>query len=127
MGKWSEQERRSVYRVAPGHADPVAVTILRPLHREPGTLVDLSSQGVAAHFDLEEPPTVVRGDESRVQLSFAHPDRELDVDVLTRYCRETREGWRCGFSFVDPRQFFHRVDPSLWRLFNRRHAFRVRP
>lgn len=127
MCAFARDDRRSNYRVGPEEQRRIEIALIDPPSDCVGELLDVSIDGLSLRFPAEGDPGLQENQRVRADLALTWLEEVITVDLLARY-RVPMEGFfRYGFRFADARAFFDRLDPSLWRYFNRRSAFRVSP
>ena len=120
-------ERRSSYRVAPDEGHSIEVELTEPAGAPKGSLVDVTAYGASVDFAAEAGAAIPLGRRLGALFRMTWLAETLQVDVVPVDCRPAGDALRYGFRFADPQGFFRSLDPSLWRVFNRRCVFRVEP
>jgi c-di-GMP-binding flagellar brake protein YcgR len=67
------------------------------------------------------------GQEVELTLTFARPKKALLLSARVARRIDEGESRRYGFQFTDRQQLEQQLRPTLYRLFNRRASYRVRP
>lgn len=122
------QERRHLYRMTLGNEDRVEVSILTDSGDTlVGEVVDISAQGAALHVSRSRAPVLSLGE----SVSFPFTPRSQDDPVALKATVRSRnlmgKHWRYGFEFQLKSTVAMRFAEEFYGLFNRRHAFRVKP
>ena len=127
-------ERRSQYRVQSEELVDLRATIRTPDGTYPlGKPVDLSMDGVGTQllismrFASAGCPTLVVGEEVTLCLGLSAAESPLELSARVMHRTDKGESRRYGFQFTDPKQLERQLSPALHRLFNGRHAFRIKP
>lgn len=120
-------ERRKVYRNDPQQA-AIVVTI-RPVDGEAisSTLRDVSGDGLAVYAPQESGLGLYVGEEVKLELWGGIVERPITIGARLRHRLMEEDACRYGFQFVDRDSLVHVLTGKLWKLFNRRRAFRVQP
>ena len=124
--KRASERQRAAYRVRLERAKVRALLILGdvPIQVE---LLDISSGGFAVSAGLElwdgfEAQLAVGAD---VTVRFDADGRSLFARATVRSVVDEEVTRRMGFQFCEPERLWKQLDDRLWRLFNRREAFRA--
>jgi len=127
MSKDGRQEERYTTELQAQGAETVEVKVVQPPHEATGELVEMQMARARVRFTVGNDPDLEPG--SRVQMAFTMVGLGESIHA-TLVVQDRSEGDDYCFyrlDFVSPDAFFRRVDPSIWRYFNRRRAFRVVP
>ena len=119
-------ERRSRYRLAPEREAALKAVLKSGLKEVPATEVsDLNSQGAGVNFRLADKPLPEVG--GNVVLSFFSSawKRPVLVKATVASRSETRSYCRYGLRFLEEVRAESEEDADLFRLFNRRGAYRA--
>lgn len=120
----NDEQEREAYRVRLERGPLRAFLVLDDVP-QPAELIDLSSGGCALRLPREARTGPAEGDP--LTLRFDIHDRSLFGRAVVRYVEEDGIHWRIGAQFVERERLWQQLDEDLWRFFNRRQAFRVRP
>lgn len=121
-------EQRQVNRTEVDETTQLSIT----LHVEgsedcQGELGNLSMEGAAARFPVEDCPQLSAGDS--VELSFTSPDvdQAIRTAAVVKHLRTVDTWTKVGFNYVDKKHLRDQLDRKLLSVFNRRKMLRVRP
>jgi hypothetical protein len=121
-------KRRDLYQITLGENNQVEVAVWTDSGDSlVGKVVDVSAQGVALRVPRNTTPVLSLGES--VAFPFT-PRTRTDPVALTATVRSrNRMGkhWHYGFEFRRNNTLNVRVAEEFYALFNRRHAFRVKP
>ena len=118
-------DRRQFYRVTPDNKDKLELR-LKTASDEVGRggVIDVSIQGVGARFPADDAPVLAVEDE--VMLCFDSPDLEKTIEVKATVAAhwEMDTHRHYGFEFGEKNKLERTLPEQVYRLFNRRAAFR---
>jgi c-di-GMP-binding flagellar brake protein YcgR len=126
-------EQRKQYRVEMDPSTDLHVDIVLPDGTPvPGAPVDLSADGAGIRFlslRFAGPPCPAHGIGDEVQLRFTSKLLKQPLLVKARVAHRVEEDGcrRYGFQFTNRSELERQLAPELFRLFNRRSAYRVTP
>ena len=118
-------ERRHVYRVAPGDEDGLQVT----LHTEAGEvsgdeIVDVTIEGAGARFESGGTPALVVGDAATLRFNSPALNEPVEVSATVVARKEVELHRHYSFRF-EGHELERALPREFYRLFNRRGAYRA--
>ena len=118
-------ERRSFYRVTLDDKNKLGLTLKTASDEaENGRVVDVSIQGVGAHFPAEDALALAIDD--KVTLCFDSPALEKSIEVKATVAahRKMETHRYYGLEFEEKNKLERALPKQVFQLFNRRAAFR---
>jgi len=118
-------ERRHVYRVAPGDEDELQVSLQTEAGEASGDeIVDVTIEGAGARFESSGTPALVVGDSATLRFNSPTLNETVEVSATVVARKEVEPYRHYSFRFEG-----HELDRALprefYRLFNRRGAYRA--
>ena len=125
-----DSEKRRVYRVAPDEVNALDVTVKTEDGEVfPGKVLDITIDGVGISFEKEGGPEL--GLSKKVTLIFSGAALGDPVEVFGEVRSRVEAGefrhYRYGVAFDQSAELEKRLPAGIFRLFNRRGAFRSSP
>lgn len=122
------EERRQLCRMTPGDEDQLEVAIWTDSGDSlAGEVVDISPQGVALCVPRSRAPVLSLGESVAFPFTPQSQTNPVALRATVRSRRLMGKRWRYGLEFQLKDTLNMRFAEEFYGLFNRRHAFRVKP
>ena len=128
MLKLPKREGRRHYRVELKHPKPVRMNLVLS-DRSPlqGEIINISQGGVRVSFPADKAPVLAPGQKTTLEIEKASSHKTVLVDAIMEGTIESGGEKLYRFQFTDTDRLNSRLDPSIFKYFNRRQFLRVRP
>ena len=128
MRQEAPEQRRDLYRVEVGSANPVEVTLsVRGWPAITSRLCDATANGVGLAMPSHVPLPIVEGQEVELTIWLLPQNRAVTVHGTVVGQHETPTGRRVGIRFNEPQTVYRELSGHLGTVFNGRNAPRVAP
>jgi len=119
-------EKRRQYRI-PGQGE-LEIEVLKDGSAQfPGTVVDISAQGVSLGFSVEEDPNTELREIVLLKITSTYLEKSIVVPSMIIRREELEDGRVYGIEFIDWLGLLAQLPIALAEMFNRRGDYRVEP
>ena len=122
-------DKRRQYRVEATETPDLTLSLLEPDGQlMPMAIVDVSAGGLAIQVVEKASDRLKQG--ATVELVFSLRGEPAPVEAKARVMSLKERpglGLVAGMEFLDLEEFFGKIRRGMWKIFNRRKSFRVRP